>query len=170
MFKPSYRNESWYIVQDRGVVSVVICRVGDNNGCRLLAIDWARKLNKSNLPDIIRPISIETIFKYSNHYNWIYTSDRNSIIFMTLKVIENYIINTKLEDMDMDLVFHGFELFLDSQFELVGSDLAKAQRDGEPTLTLDNLLHKIVDLIEKVSDVNDDYEKYINLQDEEVGQ
>tara|TARA_Y100001973_G_scaffold98673_1_gene156598 strand:- start:302 stop:571 length:270 start_codon:yes stop_codon:yes gene_type:complete len=89
---------------------------------------------------------------------------------MTLKVIENYIINTKLEDMDMDLVFHGFELFLDSQFELVGSDLAKAQRDGEPTLTLDNLLHKIVDLIEKVSDVNDDYEKYINLQDEEVGQ
>ena len=170
MFKPSYRDESWYIVQDRGSLVVVICRVGDNNGCRLLAIDWARKLNKSNLPDIIRPISIETIFKYSNHYNWIYTSDRNSIIFMTLKVIENYIINTKLEDMDMDFVFHGFELFLDSQFELVGSDLAKAQRDGEPTLTLDNLLHKIVDLIEKVSDVNDDYEKYINLQDEEVGQ
>ena len=170
MFKPSYRDESWYIVQDRGSLVVVICRVGDNNGCRLLAIDWARKLNKSNLPDIIRPISIETIFKYSNHYNWIYTSDRNSIIFMTLKVIENYIINTKLEDMDMDFVFHGFELFLDSQFELVGSDLAKAQRDGEPTLTLDNLLHKIVDLIEKVSDVNDDYEAFINLQDEEVGE
>tara|TARA_R100000329_G_C7564909_1_gene199826 strand:- start:120 stop:608 length:489 start_codon:yes stop_codon:yes gene_type:complete len=158
MYKPSFKNNTWYVVEDRGSLVVVICKIGTGNGCRQLAIERARSLNKSDIARIIRPIELETLIKLSDHNMWFDGLEEHNVVTLTLSVIEDYLMNTKLMDMDMDHIVHSFELFLDSQFELVSSDLARAEREGHAVLQIDLLLHRIHDLIEKVSDLNDDYE------------
>ena len=158
MYKPSFKNNTWYVVEDRGSLVVVICKIGTGNGCRQLAIERARSLNKSDIARIIRPIELETLIKLSDHNMWFDGLEEHNVVTLTLSVIEDYLMNTKLMDMDMDHIVHSFELFLDSQFELVSSDLARAEREGHAVLQIDLLLHRIHDLIEKVIDLNDDYE------------
>ena len=167
MYKPNYRNGSWCVVEDRGSLVVVICNLGTGKGCRQLAIERARSLNKSNVARIIQPIEIETVINHSDHNMWFDGLEEHNVISLTLSVIEDYLMNTSLEDMDIDHIIHSFELWLDKQKELVGVDLARAEREGHAMMEIDLLLHRILDAMDSINDVQDDYEKSLTLDDED---
>ena len=167
MYKPSFKNKTWCVVEDRGSLVVVICKVGTGDGCRQLAIERARSLNKSDVARIIQPIEIETVIKLSDHNMWFDDLEEHNVITLTLSVIEDYLINTRLEDIDFDHYIHNFELWLDKQHELVGSDLARAEREGFATLNLALLQDRIMHNKDKIDEACDDYEEFVNLDDED---
>ena len=177
MYKPNYRDGMWCVVKDEGSLVTVIMNLGTGDGCRQLAIERARALNKSDLVRIVNPIQIQTILELTSsdddpniYDSWVKSLEgleSHCIKDKICDLIADYLMNNRLEDM-VSSWLHDFELWLESNCEIVGvdCDIAREQQ-SKNYMKIDILLHRILDLGSKVDDVITDFEHLIDQQDED---
>ena len=172
MYKPSYQQGSWYVIQDTGSLKVIITEIGTGEGCRQLAIERARDLNKDHLSECRRlanPIQLETLINLKVFESTIDIMECFVGHSMKDKIkdgIDDYIMNTKLEEMNSGTL-ENFECWLDRQHEIVGSDFDHAQREGLPCFDIDLQFHRILDLRDKIHFVIFDFERLPEENDED---
>ena len=177
MYKPSYQQGSWYVIQDTGSLKVIITEIGTGNGCRQLAIERARSLNKTDLVRIVNPIQVQTILELTSSDDdpnvfdsWVKSLEgleSHCIKDKICDLIADYLMNERLEDMVSGWL-HDFQLWLESHREIVGvsCDIAREQQ-SEDYMKLDGLLHRILDLDSKVHHVIFDLERLPDEEDSE---
>ena len=177
MYKPNYRQGMWCVVKDEGSLVTVILNLGTGKGCKQLAIQRARDLNKTDLVRIVNPIQVQTILELTSsdddpniYDSWLKSLEdleSHCIKDKICDLIADYLMNERLEDM-VSSWLHDFELWLESNTEIVGvsCDIAREQQSDD-YMKLDGLLHRILELGSKVDDVITDFEHLIDQQDED---